>query len=244
MAEKSSLQQAREVAGLSVEQIASLTNIRPAVIKDLENNSVEVCGGIAYARGHIRSIVKVINQKTPKSINIDADLLVAEMEQSQDQDNRPMINRLAENNVAEKPKERKRMKFGTLASISITALTLTFVAQIAIDNASSVKSELNSETSQIASVEQELPAQVNGVNLVVTGVSGKSWVGLTTTDGEQIFNGQISAGQVATFSDPNLIRAVIGNAGAVKLILNGKDLGVPGAQGEVIRLDFDANGQL
>jgi len=41
-----------------------------------------------------------------------------------------------------------------------------------------------------------------------------------------------------------LIRAVIGNAGAVKLILNGKDLGVPGAQGEVIRLDFDANGQL
>ena len=72
----------------------------------------------------------------------------------------------------------------------------------------------------------------------------QSWVGLTTTDGEQIFNGQISAGQVATFSDPNLIRAVIGNAGAVKLILNGKDLGVPGAQGEVIRLDFDANGQL
>jgi hypothetical protein len=155
-----------------------------------------------------------------------------------------MINRLAENNVAEKPKERKRMKFGTLASISITALTLTFVAQIAIDNASSVKSELNSETSKVASVEQELPVQVNGVNLVVTGVSGKSWVGLTTTDGEQIFNGQRSAGQVATFSDPNLIRAVIGNAGAVKLILNGKDLGVPGAQGEVIRLDFDANGQL
>ena len=75
MAEKSSLQQAREVAGLSVEQIASLTNIRPAVIRDLENNLVEVCGGIAYARGHIRSIVKVINQKTPKSINIDADLL-------------------------------------------------------------------------------------------------------------------------------------------------------------------------
>ena len=74
MAEKSSLKQAREVAGLSVEQIASLTNIRPAVIKDLENNSVEVCGGIAYARGHIRSIVKVLNQKTPKSISFDADL--------------------------------------------------------------------------------------------------------------------------------------------------------------------------
>ena len=96
MAEKSSLKQAREVAGLSVEQIASLTNIRPAVIKDLENNSVEVCGGIAYARGHIRSIVKVLNQKTPKSISFDADLLVAEMEQSQDQDHPHALRRCAE----------------------------------------------------------------------------------------------------------------------------------------------------
>ena len=78
-----------------------------------------------------------------------------------------MINRLVENNVAKKPKEKKRIRFGTLASISITALTLTFVAQIAIDNASSVKSELNSETSKVASVEQEIPAQVSGVNLVV-----------------------------------------------------------------------------
>jgi hypothetical protein len=83
-----------------------------------------------------------------------------------------------------------------------------------------------------------------GVNLVVTGVSGKSWLGLTNADGEQVFNGQISAGQVATFSDPQLIKAIIGNAGAVRLNLNGADLGVAGADGEVVRLDFDANGQL
>ena len=37
---------------------------------------------------------------------------------------------------------------------------------------------------------------------------------------------------------------MIGNAGAVKLNLNGSDLGVIGAEGEVVRLDFDANGQL
>jgi cytoskeletal protein RodZ len=50
MKNKSSLAQARETAGLTVEQISALTNIRIAVIKDLENNSVEICGGIAYAR--------------------------------------------------------------------------------------------------------------------------------------------------------------------------------------------------
>jgi len=63
MQAKSSLAQAREAAGLTVEQISALTNIRAAVIKDLEMNSVEICGGIAYARGHIRTITKVLNQK-------------------------------------------------------------------------------------------------------------------------------------------------------------------------------------
>ena len=49
MAEKSSLQQAREAAGLTVEQISAITNIRAGVIKDLENNSVELCGGVDSA---------------------------------------------------------------------------------------------------------------------------------------------------------------------------------------------------
>jgi cytoskeleton protein RodZ len=244
MTEISSLQQAREAAGLSLEQISALTNIRPGVIKDLENNSMELCGGIAYARGHIRSIVSAINKKTPKSFKVDADLLVAQMEAAQSQDGRKIIDRLAENNVADKPKEKKRMKFGTLASISAAVLSIGFVAQIAINNVSAVNSEVMPVKATNQVIAQEGANTLTGVNLVVTGVGGKSWLGLTNADGEQVFNGQISAGQVATFSDPQLIKAIIGNAGAVRLNLNGADLGVAGADGEVVRLDFDANGQL
>jgi cytoskeletal protein RodZ len=244
MTEISSLQQAREAAGLSLEQISALTNIRPGVIKDLENNSVELCGGIAYARGHIRSIVSAINQKTPKSFKVDADFLVAQMEIAQGEDGRKIIDRLAENNVADKPKEKKRMKFGTLASISAAVLSIGFVAQIAINNVSAVNSEVMPVKATNQVIAQDGTNTSTGVNLVVTGVSGKSWLGLTNADGEQVFNGQISAGQVATFSDPQLIKAIIGNAGAVRLNLNGADLGVAGADGEVVRLDFDANGQL
>ena len=244
MTEFSSLQQAREAAGLSLEQISALTNIRPGVIKDLENNSVELCGGIAYARGHIRSIVSAINQKTPKSFKVDADFLVAQMEIAQGEDGRKIIDRLAENNVADKPKEKKRMKFRTLASISAAVLSIGFVAQIAVSNVSKINSELAPDTSNQEVQKQEIAIASNGVNLVVTGVNGKSWLGLTNADGDQVFNGQISAGQVATFTDPQLIKAIIGNAGAVRLNLNGADLGVAGADGEVVRLDFDANGQL
>ena len=244
MESKSSLAQARETAGLTVEQISALTNIRVAVIKDLENNSVDICGGIAYARGHIRTIAKVLNQKTPKSISFDADLIVAEIEAAQSEDGRKIIERLAENNVADKPKEKKRMKFRTLASISAAVLSIGFVAQVAINNVSNIDVDTSQITTTRKSFQNEAASTPAGVNLVVTGISGKSWIGLTNANGEQLFNGQISSGQVATFTDPQLIKAVIGNAGAVKLNLNGSDLGVAGAEGEVVRLDFDANGQL
>jgi cytoskeletal protein RodZ len=244
MQAKSSLAQAREAAGLTVEQISALTNIRVAVIKDLENNSAEVCGGIAYARGHIRTITKVLNQKTPKSVSFDADLIVAEIEAAQSEDGRKIIDRLAENNVADKPKEKRRIKFRTLASISAAVLSIGFVAQVAINNVSNIDVDTSQITTTRQSFQNEAASIPAGVNLVVTGISGKSWIGLTNANGEQVFNGQISSGQVATFTDPKLIKAVIGNAGAVKLNLNGSDLGVAGAEGEVVRLDFDANGQL
>ncbi|NBO17110.1 MAG: helix-turn-helix domain-containing protein [Actinobacteria bacterium] len=244
MSGKSSLAQARETAGLTVEQISALTNIRVAVIKDLENNSVDICGGIAYARGHIRTITKVLNQKTPKSISFEADLIVAEIEAAQSEDGRKIIERLAENNVADKPKEKKRIKFKTLASISAAVLSIGFVAQVAINNVSNIDVDTSQITTTRKSFQNEAASTPSGVNLVVTGINGKSWIGLTNANGEQVFNGQISSGQVATFSDPQLIKAVIGNAGAVKLNLNGSDLGVAGAEGEVVRLDFDANGQL
>ena len=246
MAEKSLLQQAREAAGLTVEQISSLTNVRVGVIKDLENNSVEVCGGVAYARGHIRSIVKAINTKTSKALQVDADVLVAELEAWQNTECKKIIDQLAANNVADKPKEKKRMRFGTLASISAAALSIGFVAQIAINNVSAVSESVTSvsvkkPSAQESSTTITVPA---GVNLVLTGINGHSWVGLTNENGESVFNGQISAGQIATFSDPNLLRAVIGNAGAVKLNVNGSELGVAGAEGEVVRLEFGINGQL
>ena len=244
MESKSSLAQARETAGLTVEQISALTNIRVAVIKDLENNSVDICGGIAYARGHIRTIAKVLNQKTPKSISFDADLIVAEIEAAQSNDGRKIIERLAENNVADKPKEKKRIKFKTLATISAAVLSIGFVAQVAINNVSNIDVDTSQITTTRKSFQNEAASTPSGVNLVVTGINGKSWIGLTNANGEQVFNGQISSGQVATFTDPKLIKAVIGNAGAVKLNLNGSDLGVAGAEGEVVRLDFDANGQL
>jgi hypothetical protein len=236
MQEKSALKIAVEASGMSIEKISEKTNIRIAVVQDLLNNSVEVCGGIAYARGHLRSIAKVIKA--------DADLLVSAIEAAQSGEKKLIIDQLAENNVADKIKEKKKMRFGTLASISAAALSIGFVAQIAISNVSAINDSLVTSTSENSNLQKsDTPVvQASGVNLVLTGVSGKSWVGLSNANGDQIFNGQIYAGQSQTFSDPQLIKAVIGNAGAIKLEVNGSDLGLAGTNGQVVRLDFGTNG--
>jgi cytoskeleton protein RodZ len=249
MLETSLIQQAREAANLTVEQIANQTNIRAVVIRDLENNSVEQCGGMAYARGHLRAIVKLINQKLPKSENIDENKIVAQFQAPHVLDNRSITDKLAENNVGEKPKEKKRVKFGTLASISAAVLTIGFIAQIAINNVSGMNENLSSTITQSSKkpIEGKTETSITvpaGVNLVISGVGGRSWVGLTNANGESVFNGQIGAGEIMAFNDPQMIKAVIGNAGAVTLKVNGSDLGVVGADGEVVRLDFGANQSL
>lgn len=236
MAEESALKIAIAASGMSIEKISDKTNIRTAVIEDLLNDSVEVCGGIAYARGHIRSIAKVIKA--------DADLLVAAIESAQSGDKKLIIDQLAENNVADKKKEKKKLRFGTLASISAAVLGIGFVAQIAINNVSTVNESIVSNISQKPNTQSKESAVNNfaGVNLVLTAVAGNSWVGLTNANGDQIFNGQIYSGQSQTFNDAQLIKAVIGNAGAIKLQVNGSDLGLAGTNGQVVRLDFGTNG--
>ncbi|MEZ5116367.1 MAG: helix-turn-helix domain-containing protein [Candidatus Nanopelagicales bacterium] len=76
------------------------------------------------------------------------------------------------------------------------------------------------------------------VTLVLTVTGDKSWVSVTDSAGDTLYEGLATTGDVETFTDPERIRVVIGNAGAVELTVNGTDLGSPGGTGEVRRLEF------
>ncbi len=54
------LAEARREAGLSVAQVSQRTRIRQTIIRGIEGDDYSVCGGDFYARGHIRSIAKVV----------------------------------------------------------------------------------------------------------------------------------------------------------------------------------------
>lgn len=51
---------ARTRLGLSVDQLAERTRIRPHVIESIEADDFEPCGGDFYARGHVRTLARVL----------------------------------------------------------------------------------------------------------------------------------------------------------------------------------------
>jgi cytoskeletal protein RodZ len=235
LSEISQLKAAREAAGLTVEQVSKKTNIRIGVIEDLEKNSVEVCGGIAYARGHIRSIARVIKA--------DGDLLVAAIEAAQNIESRKIIDQLVDNNVADRPKEKKVMKFSTLAAIAAVVLGIGLVVTLAVGNITNTNNTVEITPSESTSpTPSTSPVATSGVNLVFTGVSGKTWIGIKDSTGKQIFDGQIKSGESQSFTDANSLNVTIGNAAAVKVTLNGSDLGVAGGYGEVVRFNYTPSG--
>lgn len=229
LVEKTQLQAAREAAGLSIEQVAKKTNIRNAVIADLEKNSVEVSGGIAYARGHIRSIARVIKA--------DGDLLVSELEGAQNLESRRLIDRLNENNVVGKLKDKKSIKFSTLAVIALIVLGVGFIITIALNNSTG-----NSGKVEVTATKPAAPTSTAEVNLILTGVGGKSWVGITDSGGEQVFDGQIKSGESQNFKNSNSLNVIIGNGAAIKVSLNGTDLGIAGGYGEVVHVNYTSSG--
>src|SRR6266508_3801153 len=61
---------ARKKAGLSVDELSTKTRIRPGMLTAMEADDFSRCGGNFYARGHLRSVAKVLDT--------DADALVEE----------------------------------------------------------------------------------------------------------------------------------------------------------------------
>ena len=54
------LASAREAAGMTLDDVAGQTKIRPTILAAMESDDFTACGGDAYARGQIRSIAQVV----------------------------------------------------------------------------------------------------------------------------------------------------------------------------------------
>ncbi|CAB4879339.1 unannotated protein [freshwater metagenome] len=246
------LQEARKSAGMSLDDLASLTSIRSGLLREMENNNFVACGGDTYARGHLRSIAPKIGADPIELINM--------YNEEHSSEHRAIHDLLVENNVASMPVERKGISIKTLAIISVSALALAGIAQIVISNskttvipkkieitptATASQSASPSATPSVsasASTAPTTPAVVpnaSGVTIAITAARGNASIEFVV-DGKTQGKNKIFQGESKTFSGTKSISFYVSNAGDLDFTLNGRKLAPLGAHNEEVRKTFRA----
>lgn len=232
---------AREAAGQTIEDVSRGTRIRGELLRRIENDDFSACGGAVYARGHIRSIAH--------HLGIDPVPLVEEFDRTTGGPVAPAAREIFEHEVIARP---ERTGPNWTAAMAVMAGVLLIVALVSVFStntpaappdavrplSTATPSPTVAPTTAAPSpplVAGQLPG--SGVFLRVNVVNSRSWV-TVRADGKTVHEGLMRAGDERDFTAKTKIQVVFGNAGAVQIVVNGRDLGSPGRAGQVVRLEF------
>ena len=234
------ISKARKDAGVSIEDLSSSTNIRVALLRDIEANNFANCGGDTYARGHIRNIAQ--------RLGIDPQEFLSVYEEEQMQIDRSMQEMLVKTSAMKQPEEVRKVSWKALATISVGSLCIAGLVQIIVSNTSTPSlpapvataspTPSESATPTVAPSEEATVSTGTGVEVVITASRAKSWLFVSDESGRTLFSGQISTGITKTFSSESQLNFKIGNAGGVDLVVNGKKIDSVGVDGEVVSLSY------
>lgn len=256
-----SLANARKSSGLTIDQLSAQTNIRVSLLKDFEANQFMNSGGDTYARGHLRSIAKVLK--------VDPELFLSEFDSEHAQAARPIHDQLVENSATFALPERSKFTQRQLVTFSLIGILTIGIITFTIDNlkqsASAPKpiskvtatpnanSTASTKPSATASTKASASTSTNsnasnktyssgtGVAVQLSAVNGSSWLFVTDKDGVTLYSGRASQGETFQFSSTETVNLRIGNAGAVKLTVNGHELPSLGGNGEVVNVSYGVN---
>lgn len=238
---------ARNARGLTVEDVAGATRIRATVVRAIEAEDFGPCGGAVYARGHLRSIAGVLG--------LDPSPLVEEFDRVHGWAPAPMTMPGLDRATAASAERRRPNWTAAMAAALVVVCVAAGVhllrssggpsgiitaPQLSGAASPSVRPSSPSTTRPLPPPKDATAlVDPNSVTVQVRIPTDKSWVSITNSTGTRLFQGVLTAGMSRVFRDPKQLRLVIGNAGAVDLVVNGRDLGAAGAPGAVTRVVFN-----
>jgi cytoskeletal protein RodZ len=237
---------ARRQIGLTVTQVSQRTCIRETIIRGIERGDYSGCGGDFYARGHIRSIARVIGADPDPFLRAYGDV----------QGPPPAVTAadVFQPSAPIKFKERRKPNW-TAAMALVLALIVGLVTYHLLrpthaSTAAGRSAAAHAQTHAAAEKEQAQPrqqaAQVSRVRAhrVVIHLTAMQdcWVQLTTAAGRTIFTGFVYGGTARSWTARQAVSLRLGNPGAVTLTVNGKSQS-PGPPGRPAALSFGPGGQ-
>jgi cytoskeletal protein RodZ len=235
------LAEARRQSGLTITQVSQQTRIRETIVRGIERGDFSACGGDFYARGHIRSIAKVVG--------LDPDQLVREFDATHGTPHAIRAAEVFEPSTPIRIKEGRHLNWSVAMVVALAAI-VGFVVYHAVSghhpSAPSAGSSHVSAPPTHPATHRPTPAVTHNsatyrrelvVKLVVK--SAPCWVEFTTYPaGTYLTQAYLNAGQSMTWTFKHAVSMQIGNPGAVVLTVNGHSHGQPGPVGNPITLSF------
>ncbi|GAA1981301.1 helix-turn-helix domain-containing protein [Kitasatospora viridis] len=238
------LAQARQAAGLTVDEVSAATRVRVPIVHAVEEDDFSRCGGAFYARGHLRALAR--------AVGADGEALVARYDAIHGTD--PVeLSPVAALDAKRMKADRGRPNWTGAMLVAIVAVIVLigynlFAGKSGGTVTGSASAPLPSTASSApASVQPPAPAPsvapiaaapADKVTVKLVADGGTSWVSAMDGTGKSLFQNNLDSGADQTFTDPKQIKLVIGNAAAVHLYVNGKDLGPAGKDGQVVHLTY------
>ena len=240
------LAQARTARGFTVDEVAVATRIRATLVRAIEADDFRPCGGEVYARGHLRNIAGVLG--------LDPAPLVAEFDREHGWSTAPMTLPGLDRQTAARAERRKPNWTAAMAAALVVVCVIAGVQLLRGGPSRTAAAPAGSSSPRPASSPSTRPparpspvpsgavalVDPNMVTVQVRTTGAKSWIGVTNSAGARLFFDVLPPLSSRVFRDPKQLRLIIGNAGAVDLVVNGRDLGPAGAPGAVKRVVFSS----
>lgn len=250
------LKQAREAAGLSLEDVSARLKMPTRVLRSLESEDWSTLGAPVFVRGQLRSYARLLG------IDIEAQLTQAAVAPITpttlvSHTHTPRYRRVAEQAT------RRAIYIVLTAAIAVpvwlatrphlanNGLAVQSLDMPATTTADTVASETGIEapaaeqrTPLIASM-ASLPTQNAAQPALTLKFTGESWVQVFAVDGHAIEQGVLAAGQTRSYAAGEVARLVLGNVTAVEVQHAGKPVDLaPFSRANVARFTLSSDGSL
>lgn len=182
---------ARERLRLSIDQLAERTRIRPHVIEAIEVDDFGPCGGDFYARGHLRTLARVLG--------IDAGPIVADYDaryaHAPVDPRRVFASELATGTGGPIRSTRGGRNWSVLIAFVMAGILLWSVARLVLDGPATV-----GDTPAIinrSGVSQSVAAQADPITVTLTAAGGGAELIVRDGAGDVVFDGILAFGQTS-----------------------------------------------
>jgi hypothetical protein len=223
---------ARTRLGLTVDQLADRTRIRPHVIESIEVDDFVPCGGDFYARGHLRTLARVLGiDVTPLLTSYDERYADAPINPR-----RVFEAELATGAHGSIRSTRGGPNWSVLIAAVMAVVLIWSIARLVMDSAVDLTpaTQLNGSGGPANS----LSLLGDPVPVLITAAGGGAHVVVRDGEGKVAFSGDLAFGESRSIKGVATPIRIQSSDGALVVSVDGEDRGALGAEGQPAQNTF------